>query len=506
MPISDGVARSPRTPASQPATTPTEPAAAGPHGALPPAGGADTGGVVIQGLVDGMWHPGAHTGGPAGALPLTALPFPGGHALHGGARGPCRNEHRPRGPFLETFERDLRAALEQGVRQTPVRELLSHTAGPNTQRIVHRLTKNPYRNPYPYCLPRHRGLKRPRQEAEDVEMTEDMAGGLSGGDESEDTSEATGGVEHGPATSQAAPRPLPRAGRQAEKRPRGSDPGSRSESAGPRSKRRCPLQLSALTTVLASVDGVAGESDQSFDEGRARELFLHYQRLEDRPICPPPEEAPGEQWLSGRGLDALERDLGWPGSSSSAFALLFSLGTEYLHLISLTEWLRAFRYLGVSTIEAVRRRAFLLHKELRRNRALQTQYAMYAFKYVNKQRLRSLETPTVISLLGCVVGSASPFTRSFCQYLSQTGVRSVNFDQWRNFVPFSLEIQPDLSNYSAEDAWPTLYDNYVDWLVAQRPAPREPARDACGAPPAQRRRLGMNRSDSPGTHHMDCAH
>jgi DCN1-like protein 4/5 len=42
--------------------------------------------------------------------------------------------------------------------------------------------------------------------------------------------------------------------------------------------------------------------------------------------------------------------------------------------------------------------------------------------------------------------------------------RGLNSDQWRNFISFSFCIRIDFSNYDANDAWPSIYDEYVEWV------------------------------------------
>eukprot|EP01065_Artemidia_motanka_P020454 TRINITY_DN2448_c0_g1_i1.p1 TRINITY_DN2448_c0_g1~~TRINITY_DN2448_c0_g1_i1.p1 ORF type:complete len:449 (+),score=56.73 TRINITY_DN2448_c0_g1_i1:58-1404(+) len=406
-------------------------------------------------------------------------------------RGPFRNEHRPRGAaFLPAFGSDLRALLPQATRtlapESPAKCPLKvpTSASPPVARLG--------RNPYRHCAT----LRRKRYRSGSRGGTPDTtAKPIAKVPEAEDSclstdSDTSVGCEPGVTRRTAG-------GDAAAKRKRASDAGG-----VPAKRPRCFPQLSPLGAALAHVDVVGGSG--GFDANGVRELFLRYQRMQPDPPSPPTdEEDRAELWLCGRGLEALERDLGWPSTSSPApFALLFALGTKYLHLVSLSEWMRAFRYLGVRTVEEARRRALLLHRELLRDRSLYVQYVCYSFKYVNKARKRVVDRDLVLRLLSVVVGNASPFTELFGQYLRQTGVQVMNFDQWRNFVPFSWEIRTDFSNFSANDAWPTLYDGFAEWAVAQRHGcgrPREGADDV--VPAAQRRRVGPPAPPAPGGVH-----
>jgi hypothetical protein len=57
------------------------------------------------------------------------------------------------------------------------------------------------------------------------------------------------------------------------------------------------------------------------------------------------------------------------------------------------------------------------------------------------------------------------FTEPFVQYVRERRVHSLNLDQWRMFLHFALHQAPDLSSYSTEDAYPSLLDEFVDWMV-----------------------------------------
>lgn len=39
----------------------------------------------------------------------------------------------------------------------------------------------------------------------------------------------------------------------------------------------------------------------------------------------------------------------------------------------------------------------------------------------------------------------------------------MSFDQWQNFLRFSLEVNADMSNAEDNPAWPVLLDNFTEW-------------------------------------------
>ena len=58
----------------------------------------------------------------------------------------------------------------------------------------------------------------------------------------------------------------------------------------------------------------------------------------------------------------------------------------------------------------------------------------------------------------------SPHTSQFIQFLKeQEEIKSLSKDQWNVYYEFVNSVADDLSDYDAEDAWPCLIDEYVEW-------------------------------------------
>lgn len=92
-------------------------------------------------------------------------------------------------------------------------------------------------------------------------------------------------------------------------------------------------------------------------------------------------------------------------------------------------------------------------------------FFVFIFKFLLKtETQRVIDVTTLSKILICIMGNdKSPFTDSFCKFI-QENVKTLNIDQWKMFVEFSNNIKKDFSNYDSNDAWPLLYDNYVDWV------------------------------------------
>ncbi|XP_075686353.1 DCN1-like protein 3 isoform X2 [Rhinoderma darwinii] len=49
-----------------------------------------------------------------------------------------------------------------------------------------------------------------------------------------------------------------------------------------------------------------------------------------------------------------------------------------------------------------------------------------------------------------------------------SGIKGISRDTWNMFLNFTQVIGPDLSNYSEDEAWPSLFDTFVEWEMGRR--------------------------------------
>eukprot|EP01063_Lacrimia_lanifica_P010966 TRINITY_DN17743_c0_g1_i1.p1 TRINITY_DN17743_c0_g1~~TRINITY_DN17743_c0_g1_i1.p1 ORF type:complete len:501 (+),score=134.81 TRINITY_DN17743_c0_g1_i1:49-1503(+) len=173
-----------------------------------------------------------------------------------------------------------------------------------------------------------------------------------------------------------------------------------------------------------------------------------------------------QRYIGGDGLQAMLADLGWAGHGTPSMGLpcfFFVLGTKYLHLISEAELHAALRALQTSDLHAAVQLCEYLHASMLQDFHMFQQYFSYTFHFFKPPDQKRLDRVTAQRLLFLVCPTFT-FTSTFAHYLNVSGTAALTFDQWKNFLHFSAEISPTCHNYSDYDAWPTLYDGYVEWL------------------------------------------
>ncbi|TNN49846.1 DCN1-like protein 3 [Liparis tanakae] len=84
---------------------------------------------------------------------------------------------------------------------------------------------------------------------------------------------------------------------------------------------------------------------------------------------------------------------------------------------------------------------------------------------------RSLQREIAIALWRLVFTQDSPsILEHWLDFLSEnpSSIRGISRDTWNMFLNFTHAIGPDLSNYSEDEAWPSLFDTFVEWELERR--------------------------------------
>lgn len=91
---------------------------------------------------------------------------------------------------------------------------------------------------------------------------------------------------------------------------------------------------------------------------------------------------------------------------------------------------------------------------------------------------RSLQREIAIALWRLVFTQDTPaILERWLDFLAEnpSGIRGISRDTWNMFLNFTQAIGSDLSNYSEDEAWPSLFDTFVEWELERRKKEEEQA-------------------------------
>ncbi|EIW60775.1 DUF298-domain-containing protein [Trametes versicolor FP-101664 SS1] len=85
---------------------------------------------------------------------------------------------------------------------------------------------------------------------------------------------------------------------------------------------------------------------------------------------------------------------------------------------------------------------------------------------------RNIDMDTANAFWSVLVVPRYPIMSDILAFISEKGTyKGVNKDLWNMTLEFCRTVQPDLSNYEADGAWPTMLDDFVSWKRASGPGP-----------------------------------
>ncbi|XP_069590302.1 DCN1-like protein 3 isoform X1 [Ranitomeya imitator] len=95
----------------------------------------------------------------------------------------------------------------------------------------------------------------------------------------------------------------------------------------------------------------------------------------------------------------------------------------------------------------------------------------FQFGLDSEEGQRSLHREIAIALWKLVFTQNKPLILDhWLDFLTEnpSGIKGISRDTWNMFLNFTQVIGPDLSNYSEDEAWPSLFDTFVEWEMERR--------------------------------------
>ncbi|KAH9055931.1 DUF298-domain-containing protein, partial [Lactarius vividus] len=98
----------------------------------------------------------------------------------------------------------------------------------------------------------------------------------------------------------------------------------------------------------------------------------------------------------------------------------------------------------------------------------------FCFALAKPEGSRNVDMETACALWSVVLAPQFPLIAEVTEFINTTGTyKGVNKDLWSMMLEFCRDTRPDLSNFEADGAWPTIIDDFVRWKNARaddRPA------------------------------------
>lgn len=171
--------------------------------------------------------------------------------------------------------------------------------------------------------------------------------------------------------------------------------------------------------------------------------------------------------IGPEGVESLCQDLVVDPENIAMLVLAWKMGAKQMGYFTLQEWLYGLTELQCDSLVKLRDKLDYLHSLLQDSASFKSIYR-YAFDFARDKDQRSLDIETAKAMLALLLARQWALLPVFFQFLEQSRYRVLNKDQWCNVLEFSRAVDPDLTNYDVDGAWPVMLDEFVEWLKTNR--------------------------------------
>jgi len=128
------------------------------------------------------------------------------------------------------------------------------------------------------------------------------------------------------------------------------------------------------------------------------------------------------------------------------------------------EFVSGLMALGIDSVEKFCEKVQFMRSELNDEQKFCEIYN-FAFGWAKEKGQKSLALDTAIGMWQLLFEENKwPLVEPWCQFLQARHNKAISKDTWSQLLEFARTVDPTLSNYDTEGAWPYLIDEFVEYL------------------------------------------
>lgn len=180
---------------------------------------------------------------------------------------------------------------------------------------------------------------------------------------------------------------------------------------------------------------------------------------------------PDEDAILAEGIERLCVDLEVEPDEFKVLVLAWRLGAQTMCRFTRSEFVGGCRSLRVDSVKALQARLPSLVAEVTSDPAKFKELYLWTFGFGLDLDLgqRWLPTAMAVSLWRLVFSqSEPPLLQPWLRYLEKHAqIRGIPADTWAMFLSLVQAVSPDLADYDDSEAWPSLFDDFVEYQTDQ---------------------------------------
>ncbi|XP_076267701.1 defective in cullin neddylation 1 domain containing SCCRO3 [Rhynchophorus ferrugineus] len=197
-----------------------------------------------------------------------------------------------------------------------------------------------------------------------------------------------------------------------------------------------------------------GITDSRSSDVKLNALFDHYK--DDQ-----------EDSILAEGIDQFCKDLNIPPDDFKILILAWKLNAEQMCRFSRTEFVAGLKNMKCDSVRSIQNKLPELVVEVEQNDELFKDLYRFAFKFgldiQSGQRILPTNMAVILWRLVFTVRQP-PILNRWLNFLeTHPLIRGIPKDTWNMFLNFSDHVGNDLSCYDDNEAWPSLFDDFVEY-------------------------------------------
>ncbi|KAM5152916.1 DCN1-like protein 3 [Mantella aurantiaca] len=179
-----------------------------------------------------------------------------------------------------------------------------------------------------------------------------------------------------------------------------------------------------------------------------------------------------EDVILEEGMERFCNDLSVDPTEFRVLVLAWKFQAATMCKFTRKEFFEGCKAINADSIEGICNRFPTLLNEAKQEDKFKDLYRFtFQFGLDSEEGQRSLIREIAIALWKLVFTQNSPLILDqWLDFLIEnpSGIKGISRDTWNMFLNFTQVIGPDLSNYSEDEAWPSLFDTFVEWELERR--------------------------------------
>ncbi|XP_034952663.1 DCN1-like protein 3 isoform X2 [Chelonus insularis] len=227
-------------------------------------------------------------------------------------------------------------------------------------------------------------------------------------------------------------------------------------------KKSPSLNINSLNTIGSencrlTTSNVNASSDnkqnKESDDDKINALFNQYKE-------------PNEDIILADGIERLCDDLQLSPDDFKVLVLAWKLDAEQMCQFTRKEFVNGLKTMHVDSISSIQKRLCEIVQELSVNGDLFKDLYRFTFRFgldvASGQRILPIDMAIVLWKLVFTIREP-PLLFKWLSFLDSHHVRGIPRDTWNMFLNFAEVIGNDLGSYDDAEAWPSLFDDFVEY-------------------------------------------